>query len=39
LIDKYREAGFDHLVLVGVAEDQKGFIDFCQREIHPALRG
>ena len=38
LIEKYREAGFDHLVLVGVAEDQKSFIDFCQREIYPALR-
>lgn len=38
LIEKYREAGFDHLVLVGVAEEQKGFIDFCRREIHSALR-
>jgi G6PDH family F420-dependent oxidoreductase len=37
-IRKYREAGFDHLVLVGVGEDQSGFIDFCRRELHPALR-
>ncbi|MDQ3554758.1 MAG: TIGR03557 family F420-dependent LLM class oxidoreductase [Chloroflexota bacterium] len=36
-IRTYTEAGFDHVYLHQVGPDQQGFIDFCQREIMPAL--
>jgi G6PDH family F420-dependent oxidoreductase len=36
-IAKYVDAGFDHIVLTGVGDDQAGFIDFFQRELKPRL--
>ena len=36
-IRTYAEAGFDHVYLHQVGPDQRGFIDFCQREIMPAV--
>lgn len=33
----YIEAGFDHVYLHQVGPEQKGFIDFCRREILPAF--
>lgn len=38
-IRKYAEAGFDHLVLVGVGPDQAGFLRFWKEELSPRLRG
>jgi len=32
-------AGFDHLILVQVGPEQKGFVEFFERELAPALRG
>lgn len=37
-IRKYAEAGFDHLVLVGVGPDQQGFFNFWKEELAPRLR-
>jgi len=37
-IRRYREAGFDHLVLVGVGPDQEGFLRFWRNELAPRLR-
>jgi G6PDH family F420-dependent oxidoreductase len=37
-IRKYAEAGFDHLVLVGVGPDQEGFLRFWQDELAPRVR-
>lgn len=37
-IQKYRDAGFDHIVLTGIGPDQAGFIRFFERELAPALR-
>jgi len=36
-IGKFIDAGFDHIVLTGVGDDQAGFIDFFQRELKPRL--
>jgi len=36
-IRPYGEAGVDHLVLVQMGPDQKGFLDFFERERAPAL--
>jgi G6PDH family F420-dependent oxidoreductase len=36
-IRKFIDAGFDHIVLTGVGDDQPGFIDFFQRELKPLL--
>ncbi len=36
-IAKFVDAGFDHIVLTGVGDDQPGFIDFFQRELKPRL--
>ena len=36
-IRKYTDAGFDHIVLTGVGDDQAGFIDFFRRELKPRL--
>jgi len=36
-IRTYIKAGFDHIYLHQVGPDQRGFIDFCQREIMPAV--
>jgi G6PDH family F420-dependent oxidoreductase len=37
-IQKYLDAGFDHLVLTCPGDDQAGFIAFCQKELLPKLR-
>jgi G6PDH family F420-dependent oxidoreductase len=37
-VRKYIEAGFDHLVLVGVGPDQQGFLRFWKEELAPRLR-
>jgi hypothetical protein len=37
-IKKYIDAGFDHLVLVGVGADQQGFLRFWSDELAPRLR-
>jgi G6PDH family F420-dependent oxidoreductase len=36
-IRRYCDAGFDHVVLVGVGPDKAGFVRFWQRELAPAL--
>jgi G6PDH family F420-dependent oxidoreductase len=36
-IRKYLDAGFDHIALVGVGEEQTKFIDFFERELKPRL--
>ncbi|CAN5734452.1 LLM class F420-dependent oxidoreductase [soil metagenome] len=36
-IRKYLEAGFDHVYMHQIGPDQAGFIDFCRREIMPAI--
>ena len=38
MIRKYEEAGFDHLYLHNVGDDQEKFLTFCQRELLPRLR-
>jgi G6PDH family F420-dependent oxidoreductase len=37
-IKKYVDAGFDHLVLVGVGPDQEGFMRFWKDELEPRVR-
>jgi G6PDH family F420-dependent oxidoreductase len=37
-IRKYADAGFDHLVLLGVGPDQEGFLRFWKEELAPRLR-
>ncbi|CAN7460896.1 TIGR03557 family F420-dependent LLM class oxidoreductase [Phenylobacterium sp. LjRoot225] len=36
-IRKYADAGFDHIVLLGVGDEQEKFIDFFARELKPRL--
>ena len=36
-IRRYAEAGFDHIVLLGVGPDQARFIDFFEKELKPKL--
>ncbi len=36
-IGRYRDAGFDHLVLVGIGPDQQGFLEFWEKELAPRL--
>jgi len=36
-IREYVEAGFDHVYLHQVGPDQRGFIEFAERELLPAL--
>ncbi len=36
-IEEYRKAGFDELYLTQVGSDQAGFLDFCARDLFPAL--
>ncbi len=38
-IRKYRDAGFDHIILTQIGPDQDAFLRFFQRELAPALRG
>jgi G6PDH family F420-dependent oxidoreductase len=35
MIEKYAEAGYDHVYVHQVGPDQLGFLDFCRREILP----
>jgi G6PDH family F420-dependent oxidoreductase len=37
-IKKYLDAGFDHIVLMGLGPDQEGFIRFFQKQLAPHLR-
>jgi len=37
-IEKYRQAGFDRLILTQVGPDQAGFLQFWERELGPAVR-
>ncbi|MEJ0068535.1 MAG: TIGR03557 family F420-dependent LLM class oxidoreductase [Pseudomonadota bacterium] len=37
-IDRYAQAGFDHIVLVQIGPEQDKFIEFFERELAPALR-
>ena len=37
-IRKFRDAGFDHLVLTGIGPDQEGFLRFWRDELAPRLR-
>jgi coenzyme F420-dependent glucose-6-phosphate dehydrogenase len=37
-IEKYLDAGYDHLYFHQVGSDQAGFFDFWKRELEPALR-
>jgi G6PDH family F420-dependent oxidoreductase len=37
-VRKFRDAGFDHVVLVGVGPDQEGFLRFWREELAPRLR-
>jgi G6PDH family F420-dependent oxidoreductase len=36
-VRKYIEAGFDHVVLLGIGPDQEGFSAFFQKELKPRL--
>lgn len=37
-LEKYRQAGFDHLILTQVGPEQPGFIAFFQQQLAPRLR-
>jgi G6PDH family F420-dependent oxidoreductase len=37
-ISRYLQAGFDHIVLVQIGPHQRGFIEFFERALAPALR-
>jgi hypothetical protein len=37
-IDKYLQAGFDHIILTQIGPQQEAFVDFFARELKPALR-
>jgi G6PDH family F420-dependent oxidoreductase len=37
-IDRFIEAGYDHIILLQVGPDQAAFFDFYERELAPALR-
>jgi G6PDH family F420-dependent oxidoreductase len=37
LVRRYRDAGFDHLILVGVAPDQRAFLDFWKKQLSRVL--
>lgn len=37
-IEKWVDAGYDHIVLLGVGPDQEGFISFCEKELFPKLK-
>jgi G6PDH family F420-dependent oxidoreductase len=38
-IERYVEAGYDHLILLQIGPDQDSFCDLFERELAPALRG
>ncbi|MGD9762822.1 MAG: TIGR03557 family F420-dependent LLM class oxidoreductase [Candidatus Binatia bacterium] len=37
-IRRFVDAGFDHVILVGIGPDQEGFIRFWEKELAPRLR-
>jgi G6PDH family F420-dependent oxidoreductase len=37
-VRKYVDAGFDHIVVIGVGPDQEGFLRFWEHELGPKLR-
>jgi G6PDH family F420-dependent oxidoreductase len=37
-VRKYVEAGFDHIVLLGIGPDQEGFVNFWQKELKARLK-
>jgi hypothetical protein len=37
-IDRFIQAGYDHIILVQVGPDQESFFEFFERELAPALR-
>ena len=37
-IDRFLQAGYDHLILLQVGPDQDSFFDLFERELAPALR-
>jgi hypothetical protein len=37
-IDRFIEAGYDHVILVQVGPEQEAFIQFIERDLAPALR-
>jgi G6PDH family F420-dependent oxidoreductase len=37
-VDKFIQAGFDHIILNQIGPDQQGFLGFFERELAPALR-
>jgi G6PDH family F420-dependent oxidoreductase len=37
-VKKFVQAGYDHVVLLGVGSDQEGFLSFWQKELAPRLR-
>jgi G6PDH family F420-dependent oxidoreductase len=37
-IDRYVQAGYDHIILVQIGPDQEGFFDLFERTLAPALR-
>jgi hypothetical protein len=37
-IDRYLQAGYDHIILVQVGPDQDAFFDLFERNLAPALR-
>jgi G6PDH family F420-dependent oxidoreductase len=38
VIERYADAGFDHIWLHQIGTEQEEFLDFCQRELLPALQ-
>jgi G6PDH family F420-dependent oxidoreductase len=37
-INRFTEAGFDHVAIVGIGPDQKGFCEFFQKRLRPLLK-
>jgi hypothetical protein len=37
-IDRYMQAGYDHIILVQIGPNQDGFIEFFERELASSLR-
>jgi G6PDH family F420-dependent oxidoreductase len=37
-IDRYIQAGYDHIILTQIGPDQDGFVEFFERELAPNLR-
>lgn len=35
LVQKFIDAGYDHIYIHQIGPDQPGFIDFCRREVFP----